>query len=343
MNVYDFDGTIYDGDSTLDFYFYCLKKRPGLVRFLGKQGLGWMKYRLGKQDKTALKQVFYCFLQGIPEPQKMVQDFWDENQGKVKGWYLGQRREDDVVISASPDYLLGEICRRLGISRLICSRVDGKTGVYQGKNCYGEEKVRRFYEEMGGDTRIQGFYSDSDADTPLALLAKESYLVKGECLLPWPKQGKEGLDIFDRGMKLPGFRIFFPFYRAHKEGLLYLFFGGLTFLISVLSYMLFYESLGMHELLANGVSWILAVLFAFFTNRAWVFGGRERTAGSLISQVARFFAARVFTLLVEEAILYGLITRLGWASTPVKILAQIVVIVLNYGVSKCWVFGQKKK
>ena len=342
MNVYDFDGTIYDGDSTLDFYFYCLKKRPGLLRFFGRQVLGWMKYRLGKQDKTAFKQDFYSFLQGIPEPEEAVQSFWDSNQRKVQKWYIGRQREDDVVISASPDYLLREICRRLGISRLICSRVDGKTGMYQGKNCYGEEKVRRLCEELGEDAQIQEFYSDSMADAPLAVRAEQSYLVKGEQILPWPEE-KVRDDIFDRVMKLPGLRMFSPFYRAHKEGLLYLFFGGLTFLISVLSYVLCYESLGMHELLANGVSWVLAVLFAFFTNRAWVFGGRERETGSLISQAARFFAARIFTLLVEEAMLYGLITRLGLASTPVKILAQVVVIALNYGISKCWVFCRRKK
>ena len=74
-------------------------------------------------------------------------------------------------------------------------------------------------------------------------------------------------DIFDRLMHLPVLNIFEPFYKKHKEMLLYLFFGGLTFVISVITYAFFNVSLGMNELVANIFSWILAVLFAFFTNR----------------------------------------------------------------------------
>ena len=81
-------------------------------------------------------------------------------------------------------------------------------------------------------------------------------------------------DIFDRLMHLPVLNIFEPFYKKHKEMLLYLFFGGLTFVISVITYAFFNVSLGMNELVANIFSWILAVLFAFFTNRIWVFDGK---------------------------------------------------------------------
>ena len=66
--------------------------------------------------------------------------------------------------------------------------------------------------------------------------------------------------------------------------LLYLFFGGLTFVISVITYAFFNVSLGMNELVANIFSWILAVLFAFFTNRIWVFDGK--TNGDLTSAQA---------------------------------------------------------
>ena len=137
-------------------------------------------------------------------------------------------------------------------------------------------------------------------------------------------------DIFDRLMHLPVLNIFEPFYKKHKEMLLYLFFGGLTFVISVITYAFFNVSLGMNELVANIFSWILAVLFAFFTNRIWVFDGKTNGAKEFFVQMINFFGGRVATLVF--------ITKLGFGSMVVKIAAQIIVIVLNYVISKLWVF-----
>ena len=111
------------------------------------------------------------------------EEFWDENAEHIKEWYLLQQREDDVVISASPEFLLRPICRRLGIHYLLASVVDKRTGMYYGLNCYGEEKVRRFRQTFDGE--IDAFYSDSFSDAPLANLAKRAYLVDGDQILPW--------------------------------------------------------------------------------------------------------------------------------------------------------------
>lgn len=145
-------------------------------------------------------------------------------------------------------------------------------------------------------------------------------------------------DIFDRLMHLSVLNIFESFYKKHKEMLLYLFFGGLTFVISVITYAFFNVSLGMNELVANIFSWILAVLFAFFTNRIWVFDGKTNGAKEFFVQMMNFFGGRVATLVVEEVILFVFITKLGFGSMVVKIAAQIIVIVLNYVISKLWVF-----
>ena len=82
---------------------------------------------------------------------------------------------------------------------------------------------------------------------------------------------QEKRDIFDRMMALPILNIFEPFYKKNKEVLLYLFFGGLTFIVSIATYAVFNVSMGINELIANVMSWVLAVLFAFATNRVWVF------------------------------------------------------------------------
>ena len=120
--------------------------------------------------------------------------------------------------------------------------------------------------------------------------------------------------------------------------LLYLFFGGLTFVISIVSYAIFNVAFGINELIANIISWVLAVLFAFFTNRIWVFDGKTDGAKEFLIQMLNFFGGRVATLVVEELILFIFITKLGFGSMAVKTVAQVIVIVLNYIISKLWVF-----
>lgn len=183
MNVFDFDKTIYDGDSTIDFYFYCLRMNFSIIRFLPKQLLAAIQYKFRSISKTKFKEKFYSFLEELDDTEKMVTDFWDKHEHKIKKWYLEIQNEDDIVISASPRFLLVEICKRTNINELIASEVDIKTGKYTGINCYGEEKVRRFHEKH--NERIDSFYSDSRSDQPLADIAKDKYIVKGGTIVPW--------------------------------------------------------------------------------------------------------------------------------------------------------------
>ena len=92
--------------------------------------------------------------------------------------------DSDVVISASPRFILEPICEELKV-HLICSDVNVNTGKYNGLNCHGEEKVNRFYKEYK-DATIDKFYSDLKIDLPLASLAKEAFLVKkGGKIIKW--------------------------------------------------------------------------------------------------------------------------------------------------------------
>lgn len=184
MNVYDFDKTIYNGDSTIDFYFYCLKKYPKVVFCLPKQLIAAMKYKIKISDKTKFKEEFYCFLEKVPNIDYEVGSFWNENEYKIKNWYKEKRKEDDVVISASPEFLLSEICVRIGIRNLIASKVNKKTGAYLGTNCYGKEKARRFYEKFPNGV-IDEFYSDSYSDEPMAKVAMNSFIVSKNKIEKW--------------------------------------------------------------------------------------------------------------------------------------------------------------
>ncbi|MDD6334239.1 MAG: GtrA family protein [Clostridia bacterium] len=150
-------------------------------------------------------------------------------------------------------------------------------------------------------------------------------------------------DIFDKIMHLPGLRVFEPLYKKYKEVLLYLFFGVLTTVVSIGSYAFFNVTCHMNELIANVISWVLAVLFAFFTNRIWVFAAPTKTAEEFIKQLVSFAGGRVATLIVEEIILLVFITLLHFNSIVIKTIAQVVVIVLNYVISKLVIFKKDKE
>ena len=179
MNVYDFDQTIYYGDSTRDFYFFCLKHYPQIMKYLPMTAVHAIKFGAKIMPKTKFKEKFYMFLKSIPDIDLAVEKFWKSHEKNIKEWYLAQKREDDLIISASPEFLLAPICNKLGV-RLIASRVNKYSGKTEGENCWGEEKVRRFNEAGGGN--IKEFYSDSLSDTPLAYLAEKAILVKGNKL-----------------------------------------------------------------------------------------------------------------------------------------------------------------
>ena len=199
MNVYDFDKTILDGDSTFCFYRYCVKKKPSILWSGFRLILPLALYLLGFLSKTRFKEKIFVFMQKV-DCLALLPDFWKENTRRVKAFYREKHREDDVIVTASPEFLVRPCAEALGVRHLIGSVVDPKTGKFTGENCWGEEKVRRF-EKAGFDkTQIEEFYSDSLSDAPLARLAKEAYVVTGEKLAPWDEYrlpfGKKVLKTF---------------------------------------------------------------------------------------------------------------------------------------------------
>ena len=184
MNIYDFDKTIYDGDSTVDFWKWCLKYYPKTRRDLLAQGIWGIGFGLKIVPKTKFKENFYRFLRRLPDTHAAVLAFWEEHRHKIKGWYLDTKRADDVIISASPEFLLDPICRELGVERMMASRVDPATGKYTGFNCHGEEKILRFREFYEAD-QIEAFFSDSHSDDPMAYISPKAIWVDGDKLTEW--------------------------------------------------------------------------------------------------------------------------------------------------------------
>ena len=184
MNVYDFDNTLLRGDSTARFFAWCLRRCPAMWRDVPAQAVNGLLFVLKLRKKQAFKQRMLRFITQIGDVDRAVDDFWQANFSRIKAWYPPRHREDDVVVSASPEFLIRPACQRLGIQCVIGSPVDKRTGLFLGPNCHGREKVSRFRARFPGG-RIDEFYSDSHSDDPLAELAERAYLVRGERLLPW--------------------------------------------------------------------------------------------------------------------------------------------------------------
>ena len=184
VNVYDFDGTIYNGDSSVDIYFFLLKRYPKLIAYFPKQILGMVRYKLHLSSKEEMKEMYFSFLKGVQTDKTFVDDFWKQNQNKIKEGYLNQKRKDDVIISASPEFLLKPICDILGIDNLIATKVELSSGKFLSKNCQGVEKVVRFKESFS-EAEIEAFYSDSKSDIYMAKLATKAFRVKKNSIMDW--------------------------------------------------------------------------------------------------------------------------------------------------------------
>ena len=181
MNVYDFDKTIYRGDSATHFWWFSAGRHPSVfLSVFGAAGPA-AKVLTGNLSRGELKHKLYTFLQRIDDPRREVEIFWDRHIGGIFPWYLERRRDDDLIISASPDFLIEEACRRLGI-HCMATPMEITTGRLLGENCRGAEKVRRFREVYPAAV-IEEFFSDSLADLPMMEEAERGYLVRNGAVL----------------------------------------------------------------------------------------------------------------------------------------------------------------
>jgi phosphoserine phosphatase len=184
MNVYDFDNTILRGDSTARFFAYCLLHCPRMWADIPGQLANAALFACKRRALQPFKERLLGFVARLGDVDATVEAFWRSNMRRVKPWYMQQHRDDDVVISASPEFLIRPACAHLRIACAMGSPVDKHTGRFLGLNCRDHEKVRRF-KEVCPNGKIEEFYSDSYSDAPLAELAERAWLVQGDRKIPW--------------------------------------------------------------------------------------------------------------------------------------------------------------
>ena len=313
MNVYDFDKTIYDGDSTVDFYFYCLKRYPKILLRLPSVAWYAILYMFQVYTKTQFKEKFFMFLKDIKNIDRAVKFFWKKHEKNIKGF----NKKGGVVISASPEFLLAPICEKLDMS-LIASRVDKHTGKYTGENCHGQEKVRRF-KEIYGNKKISEFYSDSLSDKPLAEMAKSAFVVQKREIIPWDEYKPSKIK-----------DTFFT-----RQFLSFVFIGAAnTIICTLFSYI--YSSF-IEPSIAFALGYISSLIISYFLNSCVTF--KESLA---VSRFVKYIISYIPNFLIQQVVVTLCIEAFGLYKLVAYVLAAVIGVPVTFAIMKIFAFRRRK-
>lgn len=180
MNVYDFDNTIYDGESIIDFFMFCIKKDISLSKYIPLATHTVMLYKMNLLPIEKLyelaNQMSSIIVKNKEQANSLVKEFWSLNKHKLKKYFLDKINSDDIILTASPRILISGILDELKTKNIICSEINLETGKFEFL-CFRENKVVAFKQKYP-NASIEEFYTDSLNDLPIIKLANKSYLVK---------------------------------------------------------------------------------------------------------------------------------------------------------------------
>lgn len=125
---------------------------------------------------------------------------------------------------------------------------------------------------------------------------------------------------------------------TYKEIISYLFFGVCTTVVNFVIYFACTNLFGLNYLLANALSWIGAVAFAYITNRIWVFKSKNRGIRAIFKEITAFVGCRLLSGVMDMLIMFVGVDLMGISDGITKLITQVVVVVLNYVFSKLIIF-----
>ncbi len=132
-------------------------------------------------------------------------------------------------------------------------------------------------------------------------------------------------------------------FKKYKSFIFYAFFGVCTTLVNLLFYRLFYFVLGISNVPSTVIAWLFAVLFAFITNKLWVFDSKSFEITTFLPELVKFFICRIATGLLDVLIMWIAVDKMRWNAMAWKLISNVLVIVLNYAASKLVIFVKKEK
>lgn len=180
MKVFDFDNTIYKGESTFDFALYVVKRKKSLLRYL--PAFLWLlfSYKVARMDvqtyQRKLEKYTKQFLANKDFILECVKEFWEENIDRIYPHMLKMIHEDDVIITTCPDFLIDELRDIIPTNHILSTKIDLDQGKILFLN-FHENKIKA-YREYYKDRKIENFYTDSQNDRPLMAISQNVFLVK---------------------------------------------------------------------------------------------------------------------------------------------------------------------
>ena len=130
-------------------------------------------------------------------------------------------------------------------------------------------------------------------------------------------------------------------YKKYEELVLYVICGGLTTLVNIVVYGLCADVLRIFYLVSNFIAWVLSVLFAYVTNRTWVFKSKKRGARAILREFGLFVSGRVMSMAGDMVIMFLCVSVAHLPGLVAKILANIFVMIFNYVFSKLIIFRKR--
>ena len=131
-------------------------------------------------------------------------------------------------------------------------------------------------------------------------------------------------------------------YKKYKSLILYIFFGICTTFVNIASFWFMAHIFNFKAVFSSIVSWIFSVIFAYITNRGWVFEARATGAKNIFREIYSFFACRFATGALDCFIMFLCVDVFGFNDMMIKVISNVIVVVLNYVSSKIFVFKNTK-
>ncbi len=180
MKVFDFDNTLYHGESAVDLALYMIKNNRRIILYLPKIFINLIKYKLCMVEKKKMVIAINDFLRNAlrskDEIYNAVNGFWDKNKSKLDMKMLKRIGRDDVIITAGPDFLINGIRYLINTDNIISSSIDPDKMKVKYLN-FGDNKVKA-YKALYGEKHIDCFYTDSYNDKALMDISDRVFIVK---------------------------------------------------------------------------------------------------------------------------------------------------------------------
>ena len=179
MQAFDFDNTIYKGESAFDFALFVMRKKISFIRYLPHILSLLYKYEKCKMTSEEFQEAFNSYASVLLKNKEIVSDlvikFWQKNEHKLYPHILEKIKKEDYIITAAPDFLIEPIKDKINTKNFLCSETDLSVGKITYLN-FGENKVKKFVEKIG-KKKITNFYTDSYNDKPMMDYAEHVFFI----------------------------------------------------------------------------------------------------------------------------------------------------------------------